>query len=222
MTIVKNNKVFVLMSLATMVNLAFAECNKFEPAAQFYQDKVHEFLGYLGVENAEDVGVYKMQENNKDDYRVSTVSEPGIWINEDMQSINPAIKTEQDIIWRLAMASVNYASGSDQMILQVVGIRGISLMTAVMNNIFLTLLARCSFAKHYSLKSKILAGIVANIGMVVAAVNLDKYFIEKIFWPNMREHLKKDAKYMVRMLRHYGYQEAAQAYVDYSDKYVTI
>ncbi len=174
MIILKNSILFVFLYMGLLLNTTLALGMALEPASRYSQDKVHEFLGYLGIKNAHEIAVYKFNSQEcmtENEVAIKFGVFSGIWVNERKWLCNPSIKTEQDVIWRLAMVSTMYSFGVKQIFLRIFSLV-FSAAPFVVNNVLLTLLLKNDRAKHYSLGLKILAGTVTNIVSAMATIKL--------------------------------------------------
>jgi hypothetical protein len=176
MTITKNFSILAFLSGFLLFNSMRAESYGPELASQWTQNKVHEFLEYFGVKDAESIPVFKIKNSNKFEVRCGIVS--SISVNEDFWKNNPSIVTEADILATLAIAAAYYTLLRREAgyILKYVAL---SALPVPVTNIFLAWLNRQSCAQDCSLCRKFCIFLVSNVAAVICSKKIFAYSVDK-------------------------------------------
>lgn len=209
MTITKNFSILAFLSGFLLFNSMRAESYGPELASQWTQNKVHEFLEYFGVKDAESIPVFKMK-NSIDKFAVRCGLVSWISINEDLWINNPSIKTEEDILAILAVAAATHTLLRREVgyILKYVAL---SALPVPVTNIFLAWLNRQSCAQDCSLCRKFCIFLVSNVAAVICSKKIFAYFVNKKIGPCFVHIMREAVVKAVDMFIEYKYFNAAEA-----------
>ncbi|HML19868.1 MAG TPA: hypothetical protein PKD74_04800 [Candidatus Dependentiae bacterium] len=188
-----------------------AELYEPELASQWTQDKVHEFLEYFGVKDAESVPVFKLK-NSTDKFKVRRGIISGISINEDLLMDSSSSITEDDLLAIFAVAAATYTLLPDvaKCFLKYTTSLALPVATA---NIFLAWLNRQACARDCSLCRKLCIGLATNVAAVMCSKTIFAYYANEKIGPCFMHIFQEAIAKAVDMFIEYKYFNAAEACV---------
>jgi len=204
MFITKKISILAFLPVFLLFNATKAESYGPELASQWTQDKVHEFLGYFGVKDAESIPVFKMK-NSTDKFGVMWGFVSSISINEDLWINNPLIKTEEDVLAILAVAAAFYVLWGDgaKHLLKYIAL---SVLPIPVINIFLAWLNRQLCAQDCSLCRKFCICLASNAAALTCTKKIFAYLMDKKIRPyfaKLQKEVLDKASTMLIKHRHF-------------------